>query len=256
MLFVRTHGEEDAVTVHYSGAELRVAHETSHLLRALQSLRLRVHGCRQVPFQGLSVYHRQLTNNSTFTEVFSGIPASIGLVLVGLRDPTHSVHNNSELYETGGDAKYGWKRFSLQLGALTLPQPAAELDMAEIQAGRAFADYISAIGGDASSGNGGALASLSSWTKAPLLAYRILQEPGAYADTLTLRFDLKTALRSGNTSTASDKAVSLASVDASKDPYMSQPELVVGVIHQKVLEAFWDGPDTFPTRVVVDDVLN
>ena len=27
-------------------------------------------------------------------------------------------------------------------------------------------------------------------------------------------------------------------------------------VHQKVLEAFWDGPDTFPTRVVVDDVLN
>ena len=38
--------------------------------------------------------------------------------------------------------------------------------------------------------------------------------------------------------------------------YVSQPELVVGVVHQKVLEAFWDGPDTFPTRVVVDDVLN
>ena len=71
------------------------------------------------------------------------------------------MHNNSELYETGGDANYGFKRFSLQLGALTLPQPAAELDMAEIQAGRTFADYISAIGGDASSGNGGALASLS-----------------------------------------------------------------------------------------------
>ena len=77
------------------------------------------------------------------------------------------LHNNSELYEIGGDPEYGFKRFSLQLGALTLPQPAAELDMSEIQAGRAFADYISAIGGDASSGNGGALASLSSWTKAP-----------------------------------------------------------------------------------------
>eukprot|EP01045_Picozoa_sp_COSAG04_P013344 COSAG04_NODE_943_length_9239_cov_3.297155_1_plen_58_part_00 len=38
--------------------------------------------------------------------------------------------------------------------------------------------------------------------------------------------------------------------------HMSQPELVIGVVHQKVLEAFWDGPDTFPTRVVVDDVLN
>ena len=37
---------------------------------------------------------------------------------------------------------------------------------------------------------------------------------------------------------------------------MSMPELVVGVVHQRVFEAFWDGPDTFPTRVVVDDVLN
>ena len=128
--------------------------------------------------------------------------------------------------------------------------------MSEIQAGRAFADYISAIGGDASSGNGGALASLSSWTKAPLLAYRILQEPGAYADTLTLRFGLKKALRTGKESSEAQKAVSLASVDADVDPYMSQPELVVGVIHQKVLECFWDGPDTFPTRLVVDDVLN
>ena len=32
------------------------------------------------------------------------------------------------------------------------------------------------------------------WTSAPILSYRVLQDPGAYADTLTLRFDLKTAL--------------------------------------------------------------
>ena len=63
-------------------------------------------------------------------------------------------------------------------------------------------------------------------------------------------------MRTGSESTEANKAVSLASVDAAVDPYMSQPELVVGVVHQKVLEAFWDGPDTFPTRVVVDDVLN
>ena len=44
--------------------------------------------------------------------------------------------------------------------------------------------------------------------------------------------------------------------DDDVDPYMSMPELVVGVVHQRVFEAFWDGPDTFPTRVVVDDVLN
>ena len=40
----------------------------------------------------------------SFTEVFSGIPASIGGLVVGLRDPSHSIHVNSEAYST----KYGW----------------------------------------------------------------------------------------------------------------------------------------------------
>eukprot|EP01046_Picozoa_sp_COSAG06_P072165 COSAG06_NODE_20989_length_774_cov_0.964444_1_plen_41_part_10 len=41
--------------------------------------------------------------------------------MVALRDPAHSVHVNSELYELGGDPSYGFRRFSLSLGALTLP---------------------------------------------------------------------------------------------------------------------------------------
>jgi hypothetical protein len=51
---------------------------------------------------------------------------------------------------------------------------------------RAFADWLSMTGGSATNGNGGAFASMSEWATQPLLAYRILQDPGAYADTLTL----------------------------------------------------------------------
>ena len=80
----------------------------------------------QVPYQGISVYHRQLTANKTFTEVFSGIPASIGMVAVALRDPASSAFVNSELYKIGGDPNYGFSRFSLQLGALQLDAMTSE----------------------------------------------------------------------------------------------------------------------------------
>ena len=39
-------------------------------------------------------------------------------------------------------------------------------------------------------------------------------------------------------------------------PYQEMPELVVAVIHQRVFEAFWNDSDTFPSRIVCDDVLN
>ena len=210
----------------------------------------------QVPYQGISVYHRQLTANKTFTEVFSGIPASIGMVAVALRDPASSTFVNSELYKIGGDPNYGFSRFSLQLGALQLPQPAAELDMSEKQVGRAFADWLSLTGGGATNGNGGALANLTGWTSAPILGYRILQDPGAYADTLTLRFDLKTALNGVAAQTDHPTDAELKAGAANRYPYQEMPELVVAVIHQKVFEAFWNDGETFPSRIVCDDVLN
>ena len=105
--------------------------------------------------------------------------------------------------------------------------------MSNKQVGRAFADWLSFTGGSYSNGVGGEGSSLTSWTKSPLIAVRCLQDPGAYASTATLRFDLKAAI------TADDNA-----------------ELVLWCIHSKVFEAFWDGSETFPSRVVVDDVLN
>ena len=46
------------------------------------------------------------------------------------------------------------------------------------------------MGGSATNGNGGAFANMSDWARQPLLGYRILQDPGAYVDTMTLWFDL------------------------------------------------------------------
>jgi hypothetical protein len=208
----------------------------------------------QVPYQGLTVYHRQLTGTKSFTEVFSGIPASIGGLVVGLRDPAHSIHVNSEAYQIGGDPEFGFARFSAQLGALQLPQPAAETDMSEIQVARQFADWLSMTGGSATNGNGGAFANMSEWARQPLLGYRILQDPGAYADTLTLRFDLKNQLVSDSAQMPDDDELRVR--DPTKLPYKEMPELVIGVIHQRVFEAFWENSETFPSRIVVDDVLN
>ena len=58
-----------------------------------------------------------------------------------------------------------------------------------------------------------------------------LQDPGSYASTAIIRMETKADL----------------GTDA---------ELVVACVHQKVFEAYWQDGETFPSRVVVDDVLN
>jgi hypothetical protein len=119
--------------------------------------------------------------------------------------------------------------------------------MSEKQVGRAFADWLSLTGGGATNGNGKALANLTGWTSAPILGYHILQDPGSYADTLTLRFDLKTALNSVVAQTAHPTDTELKASAADRYPYKEMPELVVAVIHQKVFEAFWADNETFPS---------
>ena len=106
------------------------------------------------------------------------------------------------------------------------------MDMSDKQVGRAFADWLSFTGGSYANGVGGEGSSLTSWTKSPLIAVRVLQDPGSYASTATLRFTTETALDAGDSA-----------------------ELCLWCIHSKVLECFWDSAETFPSRVVVDDVL-
>jgi hypothetical protein len=186
----------------------------------------------QISYQDINVYTRQLGAGETFVEQFTSIPPSIGAIVVGLRSSEHGLTKNRELYELGGGPK-GFSQFSCALGALQLPQPAFQLDMQSKACGRAFSDWLSFIGGSYANGVGGEGASLTSWTKSPLIAVRMLQDPGAYASTLTLRFNTKTALTAGD-----------------------HPELVLWTISSEVVEMFWDSQETFPSRVIKDSVLN
>ena len=58
------------------------------------------------------------------------------------------------------------------------------------------------------------------------------QEPGAYASTAIVRMETD-------------------GVDMD-----TSTEMVLWCIHQKVFEAFWSEGEGFPSKVVVDDVLN
>eukprot|EP01048_Picozoa_sp_COSAG05_P004531 COSAG05_NODE_248_length_12946_cov_85.003737_6_plen_509_part_00 len=188
----------------------------------------------QVPYQAVTVYTRTLTASSNFTETFTSIPASVGAIVIGLRDATHAIAINRELYERGaagtaGDTQ-GIKTLSLALGSLQLPIPAYQLNFSKHQFGRLFADWLSFTGGSASNGVGGD--SMTEFAKSPLAAFRVLQEPGAYASTAIVRMETNGANVDANT------------------------EMVLWCIHQKVFEAFWSDGETFPSKVVVDDVLN
>ena len=65
-----------------------------------------------------------------------------------------------------------------------------------------------------------------------ILAARVLQDPGSYASTATVRFTTKADIED------TDNA-----------------ELVFWVISTRVLECFWSQGETFPDRVIVDSVL-
>ena len=196
---------------------------------AVPSVRVPPPVSMQIPYQAMTIYTRTLTNSKNFTESFSGIPPSVGAIIVGLRSTAHTVNTNRELYSLGGAADKGIKSLSLSLGSLQLPQPAYVLDFGERQIGRLFADWLSFTGGSPSNGVGGD--SLTEFCKSPLAAFRVLQDPGSYASTAIIRMETKADL----------------GTDA---------ELVVACVHQKVFEAYWQDGETFPSRVVVDDVLN
>lgn len=187
----------------------------------------------QVPYQDVSLYTRSLTDGTAdFTEQFSSIPPSVTGLVFALRSNQHKFTTNRELYELGGGPQ-GFKDFQMQLGSLSLPQPAYVLDFEERSAQRAFQDYCSFIGGDKSNGVGAM--SYSEWCKSPLICMRVLQNPQEYASTLTARFSLKAP---------------------GGFPAGTQAELLVFCLHSKVFEAEWGQGESNPSKVVVDEILS
>ena len=72
-----------------------------------------------------------------------------------MRSQTHGFTDNRELYLAGGSTSdHSFKNFQLQMGSLTVPTPAYDLSFPNRRAQRAFADYISFVGGDHRDGTG------------------------------------------------------------------------------------------------------
>ena len=183
----------------------------------------------QIPYQSITQYSRALTANQAFTETFSGIPPSVTAIVVAMRSEAHRLDQNRELYLAGGSGSdHSFKTFQLQMGSLSLPQPAYDLDLPNRRAGRAFADYISFVGGDHKDGTGAM--GYTEWCESPLLCFRILQNPGEYSSTLTLRFTTQNAVAAGTT-------------------------LTVFCLHSKVFEAEWNQGESMPSKVLVDEIL-
>lgn len=155
----------------------------------------------------------------------------MGAIACALRSSVHTINTNRELYSLGGGPA-GFKNWGFSLGNLQLPIPQYQMDIESMQMGRAFADWLSFTGRSYANGVGGEGSSLTSWQKSPILAARCLQDPGSYSSTATVRFNTKR---------------DLADADS--------PELVFWVISTRVMEAMWSEGQTFPDRVIVDDVL-
>eukprot|EP01043_Picozoa_sp_COSAG02_P033311 COSAG02_NODE_2266_length_9286_cov_2.788723_11_plen_545_part_00 len=183
----------------------------------------------QVPYQGCSLYTRALAQNREFQEVYSGIPPSITGLVVAMRSQTHSFTDNRELYKAGGSTSdHSFKSFQVQMGSLTVPTPAYDLNFPERKAQRAYEDFISFVGGDHRDGAGAM--SYSEWCEAPLLCFRILQNPSEYSSTISLKF-------------------------STQNPVPANTTLMVFAIHSKVFEAEWNQGENMPSKVVVDEIL-
>lgn len=184
----------------------------------------------QVPFQSCTLYTRALAQNENFQETFSGIPPSVTGIVVAMRKQEHSLAENRELYLAGGSSSdFSFKNFQLQMGSLSLPQPSYDMDLPNRRAGRAFADYVSFIGGDHRDGTGAM--GYTEWCESPLLCFRILQNPGEYSSTISLKFSTQAQVDAGTT-------------------------LMVFCLHSKVFEAEWAEGSEQPTKVLVDEVLS
>lgn len=79
----------------------------------------------QIPFQEVSVYTRSLANGTNYTENFTSIPASVGMVVLGLRNSDHKVGVNRELYSLGKRIRTA----TFSLANLQLPQPGYQMEI-------------------------------------------------------------------------------------------------------------------------------
>ena len=182
------------------------------------------------PFSGITMYTRNLTaGQSSFTEVFSGLSASVSAVILALRVDDHTLATNRELYLAGGDPAGGsFATAQLSIGSLIQPSPSYDISPPERRVSRAMADYLSFCGGSHSDPAGGM--NVTEYCQAPLLTFRVLQPSSTFSPTATVRFSTNGVVPAGC-------------------------QLMFFAVHQRVFECTWQPGATNPSSVLVDEVV-
>ena len=181
----------------------------------------------QIPYQDVSVYQRTLSASTEHNITFTGIPPSVTALVFAIKDDRHKFSTNRERYSAGGGDR-GFKTFNMQMGSLSLPQPNYMLDTRNLDAARSYADFCSFVGGDHKDGT--SALSYSDWCKAPLLCFRVLQNPQEYSSTVNVTFTTHTAS-------------------------LTSQSLLCFCLHSKVFEAEWQQGESNPSKVLVDEIL-
>ena len=184
----------------------------------------------QVPFSGITLYTRNLTAaQHSFTEVFSGLSASVSAVILALRVDDHELGTNRELYLAGGDPAGGsFATAQLSIGSLIQPSPSYDMNPVERRVGRAMADFLSFCGASHTDPAGGV--NVTEYCRAPLLTFRVLQPSSTFSPTATVRFTTNGNVPAG-------------------------AQLLFFAVHQRVFEATWAPGATNPSSVLVDEVI-
>eukprot|EP01050_Picozoa_sp_SAG11_P007339 SAG11_NODE_609_length_8224_cov_5.446154_4_plen_402_part_00 len=184
----------------------------------------------QVPFSGITLYTRNLTaGQHSFTEVFSGLSASVSAVILALRVDEHELGTNRELYLQGGAATGSFATAQLSIGSLIVPSPSYDMNPVERRVGRSMADFLSFCGASHTDPAGGV--NVTEYCRSPLLTFRVLQPKSTFSPTATVRFTTNGDVPAGT-------------------------QLMFFAVHQRVFEARWPSPGAAnPSSVLVDEVI-
>jgi len=179
----------------------------------------------QLPYTGINLLTRTLTNGTTHTEMFT-IPLATQMIAVALRSADiNNIRIDSEEYFGGQYIR----QLQIQRGGESQPTPAYNINAELYQVARPYQAYTQILGGAVTNGKG---QSLSEWNEEPVFLFR------------TMSNELSTSLTIKMT-TAANSSIGGGSLTASNF------ELMVWCFSQEVVEVRLD--ESGNVRSVIKD---
>ena len=143
----------------------------------------------QLPFTGINLLTRSMTNGDNHTEMFQ-IPLATQLIAVAIRlKDLNKISVDGESY-TGGTSV---RTLQIQRGGESQPTPQWTLDPTKYQVARAYQSFNQIVGGSNSSGKG---QSLVEWVDQPIFLFRTMSNE--MSTSLTVRMTTAQGMTASN----------------------------------------------------------